>query len=164
MKLSDDDKIQIVTSILIDRKKTKDVCDQWQICKETVNQLVAYYKQHGADGISRTRNKGTYSREFKSDVIEYIMQSHDSLRNAAIRFNVAKSDVRQWYLLFKEKGSDAFGTEKRGSKVPGGRHRGIIPQDVRVSEAASCREGLEKLRKCNAYLEMENEFLKNSMP
>ena len=117
MKLSDDDKIQIVTSILIDRKKTKDVCDQLQICKETVDQLVAYYKQNGADGISRSRNKGTYSREFKSDVIECIMQSHDSHRNAAIRFNAAKSDVRQRCLLLRKDAAYSTINHKKVQKV-----------------------------------------------
>ncbi|MBR1937920.1 MAG: hypothetical protein IJ836_03065 [Spirochaetales bacterium] len=74
-------------------------------------------------------------------------------------YNIEKSVGKRWYMKYSEGGAEALLCEGRGRKVSGRRAKGRAPRNVDVNGADVSAE-LEMLRKRNAYLEMENEFLK----
>ena len=157
MKLTAKLKTAIIKEIVEEGAKVADICYRYDLNKETVNQLRSVFELHGHEGIQRKR-KYSYKREFKLEVVRYAKDSHDSMRSVSIKYNLPKSTVRDWVIEYDRHGEGSFTEERRERKLsdskPRGRRQGE-PEAETVEHAE-----LQRLRKRNRYLEMENEYLK----
>ncbi len=157
MKLTAELKEAIIRELTEEGTKVADVCSRYDLNKETVNQLRSVFKTHGYEGLLEKR-KGTYTRDFKFEVVHYVKCSHDSMRNVSIKYNLPKATVRKWVIEYDRDGADSFAEERRGKKLPDSKPRGRKPKKSEPETTENAE--LQQLKKRNKYLEMENEYLK----
>jgi transposase len=114
-----------------------------------IERWVSLYQLHGAEGLFRT--SGTYSGDFKINVIEYMHANALSLTETANRFCIpGYRTVANWERIYYEEGPEALRDERRG------RHMGnkkISKPKERVNENEDLLAEVQRLR-------MENEYLK----
>ena len=158
MKLTDEEKLEIVREIIENRKKPSEMCAKFHLNKETVNIMVARARVHGYDSIPRGARKFSYDREFKLKAVKNLAQGTDSKRAVSIIFGINKCTIRRWYAEYLALGDNAFMEDNRGKKKEGSATRGQRPKNADTD--SSLRKEVEQLRKQNKYLLMENEYLK----
>ncbi len=133
--------------------------------KGTMHSLVARYKKHGLKGILHSKLK-SFTLEEKLAIINRYYAG-ESQRPLAIENNVNSSVVYQWISKYERLGYNGF-IDNRGK--PGvskmGRPKKNQTKDIASSNEAIApvtdaeREELNRLRKENYQLKMENECLK----
>lgn len=158
LKLTDEEKLEIVREIIENRKKPSEMCAKFHLNKETVNIMVARARVHGYDSIPRGARKFSYDREFKLKAVKNLAQGTDSKRAVSIIFGINKCTIRRWYAEYLALGDNAFMEDNRGKKKEGSAPRGQRPKNADTD--SSLRKEVEQLRKQNKYLLMENEYLK----
>lgn len=97
MKLTDEEKLEIVREVIENGKKLSEMCAKFHLNKESVNILVAKARAHGYQSILRESLKFGYDREFKLKAVKYLIQGTDSMRAVSILFGINKCTIRKWY-------------------------------------------------------------------
>ena len=164
MRLKDEDLIEIAR--LVDEGYGYwTIAGMFNYSKGTMQALVARYKKHGLKGILHSKSK-SFTIEEKFAIINryYAGESKTSL---AIEINVNHSVVQQWISKYERLGYNGL-IDNRGK--PGvskmGRPKKNQTKDIASSNEAMApitdaeREELNRLRKENYQLQMENQCLK----
>ena len=84
-----------------------------------VQKWVSRYEKYGADGL--LLHNGTYSGEFKQNVIEYMHREHLSANQTAVLFKMpAETQILNWERIYYEEGPEALyiGRRERKPKMP----------------------------------------------
>lgn len=123
------------------------------------NQLrewVQHYQKLGTDGLYI--HNGTYTGNFKFQVLQVMETQHLSAYQVAIEFNIPHArTVSKWMKLFKEEGIDALYRDNRGNS----KHKKLQNQSTNHYKTEYNSE--EILLNRIAHLEMENDFLKKKI-
>lgn len=83
--------------------------------KELVRRWVKRYEQFGVEGL--TLKHGTYAREFKQHVVEYMHENHLSIFDTAVLFGIPDNGtVAKWERIYYEEGPHALYRDNRGRK------------------------------------------------
>ena len=164
MKLKNEDLKEIV--ILVDEGYGPSyIADKYLYSLGSMKELIRRYKKHGLDGILKSKYK-SFTIDEKLSIIKryYAGESKSSL---AIELNVRVTAISQWISKYEKLGYNGL-IDNRGrpgvSKM--GRPRKNQNKDVTSTKEAMApitdaeREELNKLRKENYQLKMENECLK----
>lgn len=119
--------------------------------KSVVQTWVRLYEEFGDSGLSM--KSGTYSGEFKVNVVEYIHENSMSLCQAAAHFGIpSKSTVSNWERIYWEEGPQALYEDNRG------RNRSNMKDKIKKPKMDKQLE--EDLIEEVQRLRMENEYLK----
>ena len=139
------------------------IAGMFNYSKGTMQALVARYKKHGLEAIIHGKSK-TFTIEEKIAIINryYAGESKSSL---AIELNVSYSLVQQWISKYEKFGYNGL-IDNRGR--PGVSKMGRPRKNKEKTSTAEAmapltnaeREELNRLRKENYQLQMENECLK----
>jgi len=78
----------------------------------TVLNWVKRYQIHGEAGLERNSSI-SYTREFKEEVVKYLHKTKASFSKVGAHFNIAASSVREWEVIYNEKGAEALGIRKK---------------------------------------------------
>lgn len=128
-----------------------------------IEEWVAYYLLYGEEGLHRSRQKKTYSYEFKLSVVESYLTEEISYKDLALKTGVSNpSIITAWVRRYREGGPDALQPKKKGrpSKMP--QEKKSSPNKKQLSESSSSdqAEKLKKLEEENLHLRIENAYLK----
>lgn len=120
-----------------------------------VRQWIGHYKQHGKAGLNL--HIGTYSGDFKVDVVQHMLNNRLSLMKTSILFGIPNiSTVYSWLKIYEDKGISALMHESRGrKKLSMGRKKQRIDTNLTTTEAqelAALKAEVEWLRAENALL------------
>ena len=133
--------------------------DKYQIAYSQIRRWVNNYKQFGDEGLMRSRNKCSYSVEFKLEAITRYETSECSYQQLALELGLTNpSIIANWRRQYREKGMEGLRSHKRGRPVTKKDDRNQAPNPSKSSEDldASTREALENRIK---ELEAENRKL-----
>ena len=133
--------------------------DKYQINESLIRRWVNNYKQFGDEGLMRSRNKRSYSVEFKLEAITRYETSECSYQQLALELGLTNpSMIVNWRRKYREEGIEGLRPHKRGRPVTKTDDRNQVPKTSKKSEPldASTREALENRIK---ELEAENEIL-----
>jgi transposase len=127
----------------------KQVANKYGIHLKAVQRWVGLYQLHGVEGLCKT--SGTYSGDFKINVIEYMHTNKLSLTETANRFCIPDHcTVAKWERIYFEEGPKALREGRRGKHM--GNKKTSKPK-VKVNENEDLLAEVQRLR-------MENEYLK----
>lgn len=124
-----------------------------------VRRWVNAYKEFGDDGLKRSRNKQTYSFDFKLNVVELYLTTEVSYQELALSVGINNPPlICKWVNDFHIAGLDALKPKKRGrpSKMK-------KPKDIKskTNESVNNNTGyLKQLEEENLKLRIENAYLK----
>ena len=133
--------------------------DKYQIDESLIRRWVNNYKHFGNEGLMRSRNKRSYSVEFKLEAIKRYETSEYSYQQLALELGLTNpSIIANWRRQYREEGVEGLRSHKRGRPVTKKNDRHQAPKTSKKSEPidASTREALENRIK---ELEAENEIL-----
>ncbi len=123
--------------------------EKYGINRSLIQRWVHIYQLHGEEGLRNT--SGTYSGNFKINVIEYMHTNKLSLVEAANQFCIANHyTVSKWERIYYEEGPEALLEERRGRRM--GNKKASKPKK-KINENEDLLAEVQRLR-------MENEYLK----
>lgn len=150
-KLNFEKKAEIVVHYLNTNDGYINTAHHFKISDSVVRMLVAQYKQNGIEGLSH-RN-GTYSGEFKLNVLQYQQEHKLSDKETAVLFKIPNwGTICAWRKKYLEGGYELLSRDRRGN-----------PKNMankKSKKKAEPKTELEKLREENEWLRMENAILK----
>ena len=163
-KYSNDLKLEIVERLAKEIVSIKELSHQYKIDQSTIQKWRDIYRIHGKEGLCS--KNGTYTGDFKKNVVEYIYKTKSSIRQTAAYFGIPSyATVSKWSDIYKIYGAEALYVENRGcaSKV---RKKKNISKKYNESstkellnEIKQLRIEVEYLKKLNALIH-ERENLK----
>lgn len=162
MKLKNEDIKEIAR--LIDEGWTAGrLSNKYNIGKTNMNSLVRRYKMHGIEAILHGQSK-TISVDEKIAIINRYY-ARESITSLAIEINVRDSSISQWIKKYEQMGYNGLidnrgrpGVTKMGRPKKNKEQASTTEAMAPVTDAE--REELNKLRKENYQLKMENACLK----
>lgn len=146
-------KEKIVREYIEEGTSLKYLSETYLICKSDIQKWVAAYHEHGIEGLCTTH--GTYSGQFKIDVVEYMHNTFSSARQTAAHFNIPSHvSVCKWERIYLNEGKEALFYERRGlANEMTGTRKGKTPKLPKPTEQEDLLAEVKRLR-------MENEYLK----
>ncbi|WP_133297563.1 helix-turn-helix domain-containing protein, partial [Chryseobacterium rhizosphaerae] len=107
-------KTDCVVKVLQRHHSISVVAKELGISKSLVKQWVKYYIQHGSKGLLRIRNR-VYDVKFKLKVLHSISESHLSIKQACLKFNIgAESSILNWQHAYEKSGILGLENKPRG--------------------------------------------------
>lgn len=124
----------------------------------TVKYWLKDYRRNGYDAFCGNKKKGyrmVYDGKFKKKVMRYWEDNPKlSCYDVCKEFSIGRTTLRQWKVIYDEKGIDAFLRETRGAKRKMERQKAIL------SSKKTDSEKILELERQIEYLQAENEYLK----
>lgn len=150
-KHSLDTKLKAVHDVLELGMSAGAVAKSLHTAKVVIQNWVARYEEFGVDGLSM--KSGTYSGDFKVNVVEYMRKNSMSIFRAAVHFGIpSNATVGNWERIYLEEGPQALHKDNRGRKREVTKGKAKKPKmDKQVEEDLIAE--VQRLR-------MENEYLK----
>ena len=152
-------KRKIVEEYLDEKAGYRILAKEYQISSSLIRRWVNNYKQFGDEGLMRSRNKRSYSVEFKLETITRYETIECSYQQLALELGLTNpSIIANWRRQYREKGIEGLHSNKRGRPVTKKDDRNQTPKPSTKGEPldASSRETLENRIK---ELEAENRKL-----
>ena len=151
-KLTREDKIKIY-----ERRKNGEtipsLAKAFDVQESNIKYLIALIEKYGYDILRKDKNRA-YSKDFKLQIINRILISHESVNSVAIDVGLASSSIlHNWLLKFKENGYNVVEKKK-------GRKSKAMTKPKENDKELSEKEKIKKLEEENLYLKAENEYLK----
>ena len=151
-KLTIKDKIEIYKI----RKKGETISSLTKAFKvrgSNIRYLIALIKKHGYDILRKNKNR-TYSKDFKLQIINRILISHESINSVALDIGLVSSGIlHNWLSKFKENGYNVIEKKK-------GRKPKSMTKPKKNNKTLSEKEKIKQLEDEILYLKAENEYLK----
>ena len=122
--------------------------DKYQMDESLIKNWVNNYKQFGDEGLMRSRNKRSYSVEFKLEAITRYETSECSYQQLALELGLTNpSMIANWRRQYREEGIEGLRSHKRGRSVTKKDDHNQVPKSSTkdVPLDASTREALENL-------------------
>ena len=151
-KLTKKDKIEIY-----ERNKNGEtiasLAKAFNVQESNIKYLIALIEKHGYDILRKDKNR-VYSKDFKLQIINRILISHESVNSVAINIGLlAPAILHNWLSKFKENGYNVVEKKK-------GRKPKSMTKPKKNDKELSEKEKIKKLEEENLYLKAENEYLK----
>lgn len=159
MKISDDQKRQMLEEVLLKHCSVQNVAKEYGIDYRYLKRMLSIAREHGIESVFHCNTKGSYPFEFKLEVARFIDTGH-AYGEAATKYGLTYSLGRSWFLKYSAGGAEALHEEKRGRKPLRRKENGPEAISEDESELQRLRRHNEELTKKLRYAEMENEFLK----
>lgn len=169
MKLSLEDKIEIVRLCEEGHSSFKTIATQFNV-RATIVQTIFYrYKKHGLDALRHPSKKQQYSADFKMKILNLVYEGR-SKTSLAAEYNLPGSGIIvAWMHKYEESGyngliSTAKGRPKKDMKPETKTTTDITNSspltDSERKEFEELKRRYEILKKEKEFSDMENEFLK----
>ena len=150
-KYSNEEKLEAVLRVLNDGMSQAQSAKILGAHKTCVHKWVQLYNELGPEGL--IVKHGSYTGEFKQNVIEYMHENHLSNRQTAAKFGIpAPSVVDKWERIYYEEGPQGLYLDKRGRPRKMNSKKSNKPKLNKETEEDLIAE-VQRLR-------MENEYLK----
>ena len=150
-KLSLEKKLEIVEHYLTSNDSYKKTADLFSLSKSYVQMLVGQFKQNGIEGLTHTN--GSYTGQFKLDVLKYQQEHNLSDPETAVLFKIPnRGTICTWRKKYITGGYDLLCRDGRGA-----------PKNManrKQNKDKQPKTELEKLRDEVQDLRMENAILK----
>jgi len=151
-KFTAEEKLQAVLRYLNGKESYKEIGRSFRTDHKSIVKWVKQYEYNGVEAF--VKQYTNYTRQFKLDVLNYMIEQGTSLNETAAIFKIAApSSISVWRRQFETQGMDALQSKKKG--------RPSMKKELNKQPKQSLKEGsIEALEARIGQLEMENEYLK----
>lgn len=151
-KMSAEEKLAAVQRYVNGKESSRTVAAEIGVSHRYLLTLVKQYEYNGVETF--VRRYTNYTKAFKLDVLNYMIEHGTSLNETAAIFNIAgPSSIRSWKKQLETQGEDALQSKKKG--------RPSVKKESNKQPKQTPVEGsTEALQARIRQLEMENEYLK----
>ena len=101
MKISDEQKKQMLEEVLQKHRSVTKVAQEYNVSINYFKRLIANARVHGIENVLHSNIKGSYSFEFKLEVVKFI-ESGGTFGEAATKFGLNHSLGRSWFLKYSK--------------------------------------------------------------
>lgn len=150
VKFNGNTRLKVVKDVLENGLSENEAARKHGMSHTTVNEWVAAYSKHGAEGIAVKNTKRTYSGEQKQSIVEDMRNNRLSYKAAAKKHDVPDRSVRKWEQIYLKEGAPGLYVERRGR---------VANKEVQI-EIEPPTGSIEALIKENQTLRMELAYLK----
>ena len=158
-KYSFEFKLKVVQEYLNGHESTRSLGRKYGVNHTYIQKWINNYKCFGEDCLRRSREKQTYTTEFKLHVIESYLSSELSYRQLAIQMGIPDSAlIARWMNEYRTAGPEALTPKKKGRKRTMDKEKSI--QKINAGDSDEQKELLRQLQEENLKLRIENAFLK----
>jgi transposase len=159
-KYSYEFKEKIVQAYLNGEGSYEFLSDKYGISSSTcIKEWVKAYKSFGDDGLMRSRQKKTYTFNFKKNVVELYLSTEISYHELALSLGINNpSLIVRWVNDYRIAGLDALKPKRKGRRPKMAKPKNTknpIPTDESTNS-----EYLKQLEEENLHLKIEVAFLK----
>ena len=158
MKLSDEDRVNIVKKILEGRSTAWRTSRETGIAESYIKRLVNRAKRRGLSSLLHKKYKREYSPQEKYDMVLYAIRL-GSTDQAAAHFDVEASSLLRWRRALEEEGFEALAAMKIGRPPTRSKKNSSDMKKKKPNDKDLLLEN-EKLKKELEQARMENDFLK----
>lgn len=147
----------VARSVISGRWSIKSAANKYGCHIKTVQRWVGLYKYNGSSGL-KDRQAGSYTGEFRREVISYLLKNHLSLMETAAFFGISNDSTVARWLDWYESGGNAGLLQKNSN-----RKKAVMVKKSKKDNRTSTKsvdEQLAALQSENEYLRAENAFLK----
>lgn len=160
-------KLKVVKYVLEEKNSSKQAAKTFNIPVSPIKRWVKRYEIHGSEGLLMKR--GSYTGDFKLNVIEYMHIHHMSLNEAAAHFGIPSDvTVGKWERIYYEEGSEALFRDSRGrpkGKMKTNQSKELLPksnEEDLIAEVQRLRMENEYLKKLNALVQKKEKSAKKT--
>ncbi len=157
-KYSFDEKLEAVLRVVNDGMSQQQSAKILGTHKSCVQKWMRLYQEHGSDGL--TIKHGSYTGDFKKNVIEYMHENHLSIRQTAGKFGIpSTSTLDKWERIYYEEGPQGLYQDNRGRKPkmnsdkPRKKKLNKTTEEDLIAEVQRLRMENEYLKKLNALVQ-----------
>ncbi len=151
-KISAEEKLAAIQRYVNGKESSRTVAADIGVSHRYLLTWVKQYKYNGVEAF--VRQYTNYTKEFKLDVLNYMIEHGTSLHEtAAIFYIAATSSIRSWKKQLETQGKDALQSKKKGRPS-------MKKESNKPSKQASAAGSTEALQAEINRLRMENEYLK----
>ena len=161
MKLSLEEKIEIVRLYEEEGLGYKTIAKKYKVHYTSVESIIYRYKDHGIESLKHPPKQQNYSADFKIMIIKKVYEGR-SKTSLAAEYNLASpGTIVAWMHNYEELGYNGLISKRRGRKKDMNLKKEEKTKEVNSSPLNdSERQEYEELKIRLKEVEMENEFLK----
>lgn len=116
MKLSVEERIQIVESYLNGQSSISEAAQEASVNRSTIKRWIAIYGNEGPTGLLPTKKNRHYSKELKVEAVRDYLDGSEGLDEIAKKYGLRDNKrLRDWIKIYNTHGN--FRSESGGSKV-----------------------------------------------
>ena len=160
-KYSFEFKLKLVNEYENGQEGLRGIAKRYGIHHHNLEKWVSIYRQHGKEGLVRSRQNQAYTFEFKFHVVELYLTSELSYQDVAFQVGMTNpSQVAKWVMDYRAAGPEALKPRKKGRRKSMDKDK--IIREIEESDSDEQKELLKQLQEENLKLRIENAFLKES--
>ena len=99
-KFTPERKEQAVIDYLEGNKSRTQICNELCISSRTIQDWALIYNKYGIAGFSRKMRNSSYSKEFKTKVVEEYIKGEGSSIDLGIKYNISSGLLRSWVRMY----------------------------------------------------------------
>lgn len=99
-RFTPDEKEKAVVDYIEGNKSRAQICEELCISTRTIQDWAAIYNKHGIIGFTRKTKNNSYSKEFKTKVVEEYIRGEGSSIDLGIKYDISSSLVRRWTKMY----------------------------------------------------------------
>lgn len=152
MRLTREQKLELVKKHLESGISFRELAEEYRLETDKIKYFVSLYQMHGEQICTNQEKLSIYTREAQLEAIQRYLNGNESYRKIGIELGLSDANIlRDWVTLYREKGEEAIKTTHV--------RRNYMLKENRLDRIAS-----DEVKDRLAYLEAENDYLKNCTP
>ena len=100
IRFTPEEKAQAVIDYLDKNKSRTQICEELCISSRTIQDWAILYNKHGIAGFAVKTRNSSYSKEFKTKVVEEYLRGEGSSIDLGIKYNISSGLLRSWVRMY----------------------------------------------------------------
>lgn len=100
IRFTPEEKAQAVIDYLDKNKSRTQICEELCISSRTIQDWAILYNKHGIAGFAVKTRNSSYSKEFKTKVVEEYIRGEGSSIDLGIKYNISSGLLRSWVRMY----------------------------------------------------------------
>lgn len=100
IRFTPEEKAQAVIDYLDKNKSRTQICEELCISSRTIQDWAILYNKHGIAGFAVKARNSSYSKEFKTKVVEEYIRGEGSSIDLGIKYNISSGLLRSWVRMY----------------------------------------------------------------
>lgn len=100
IRFTPEEKAQAVIDYLDKNKSRTQICEELCISSRTIQDWAIIYNKHGIAGFAVKTRNSSYSKEFKTKVVEEYIRGKGSSIDLGIKYNISSGLLRSWVRMY----------------------------------------------------------------
>lgn len=100
IRFTPEEKEQAVIDYIKRNKSRTQICEELHISSRTIQDWAAIYNKHGIAGFTKKTKNSSYTKEFKTSVVEEYIRGEGSSIDLGIKYDISSGLLRNWIRMY----------------------------------------------------------------